>query len=164
MGDVGPCAQSSISVLPSNHVIGNHLIKASLSIKSRHKARSTQAIAPLTRIASAFDPEVVIFGPNLDRLKFSFNHFLTQCRQRSVAFARRRPKTTLALAVLLLLWLFCLPRPLFRKPLSVVLEDRRGELLGARIAEDGQWRFPLSDSIPDKYAKCVVAFEDKRYW
>lgn len=65
---------------------------------------------------------------------------------------------------LLLLWLFCLPRPLFQKPLSVVLEDRRGELLGARIAEDGQWRFPTSDSLPSKYEHCVVAFEDKRFW
>ncbi|MFN0034048.1 MAG: penicillin-binding protein 1C [Saprospiraceae bacterium] len=79
-------------------------------------------------------------------------------------FVKRRPKTTAALALLLLAWLFCLPRPLFQKPLSVVLEDRRGELLGARIAEDGQWRFPTSDSLPTKYERCVVAFEDKRFW
>lgn len=70
----------------------------------------------------------------------------------------------MALTFLVLLWLFCLPRPLFQKPLSVVLEDRRGELLGARIAEDGQWRFPTSDSLPKKYEQCVVAFEDKRFW
>lgn len=97
-------------------------------------------------------------------MKFSVKHILLQSWQRTKAFAKRRPKTTAALALLFLLWLFCLPSPLFRKPLSVVLEDRRGELLGARIAEDGQWRFPLSDSIPDKYVKCVVAFEDKRFW
>lgn len=66
--------------------------------------------------------------------------------------------------MLLLLWLFCLPRPLFQKPLSVVLEDRKGELLGARIAEDGQWRFPTNDSLPIKYQQCVVAFEDERFW
>ena len=47
----------------------------------------------------------------------------------------------------------------------MVLEDRAGELLGARIARDGQWRFPAADSLPSKYADCVVAFEDKRfYW
>lgn len=80
------------------------------------------------------------------------------------AAAQRRPKTAGALALLALLWLFCLPRPLFQKPLSVVLEDRKGELLGARIAEDGQWRFPTSDSLPNKYERCVVAFEDKRFW
>ena len=76
----------------------------------------------------------------------------------------RYPKTFLSGATLLLLWLFCLPRPLFDKPLSFVLEDKHGELLGARIATDGQWRFPAPDSLPEKYTNCVVAFEDKRFW
>lgn len=80
-----------------------------------------------------------------------------------VNFARRRPKTTVAIVLLLIAWLFCLPCPLFDQPLSVVLEDRDGQLLGARIATDGQWRFPESDSIPAKYAACVIAFEDKRF-
>ncbi|MBL7827648.1 MAG: penicillin-binding protein 1C [Saprospiraceae bacterium] len=79
-------------------------------------------------------------------------------------FAKRRPKTTGALCVLFLCWLVCLPRPLFNEPLSVVLEDRNGELLGARIAGDGQWRFPAVDKLPEKYVDCVVAFEDKRFW
>jgi penicillin-binding protein 1C len=34
------------------------------------------------------------------------------------------------------------PRPLFREPVSSVLLARDGSLLGARIAADGQWRFP----------------------
>lgn len=84
--------------------------------------------------------------------------------QKARGFARRRPKTTAAVLLLTVLWLFCLPRPLFQKPLCVVLEDRHGDLLGARIASDGQWRFPEADSLPSKYAKCVVAFEDKRFW
>ncbi|MBX2889287.1 MAG: penicillin-binding protein 1C [Saprospiraceae bacterium] len=83
---------------------------------------------------------------------------------RFVALVRRRPKTSVSCLALFLLWLFCLPRPLFDKPISVILEDRDGELLGARIAADGQWRFPLTDSVPEKYAACVVAFEDKRFW
>lgn len=90
-------------------------------------------------------------------------HFWKGLKTRTIAFARRRPKTTAALVLLFLLWLFCLPRPLFQQPLSVVLEDRDGQLLGARIAKDGQWRFPESDSIPKKYAACVIAFEDKRF-
>ena len=61
-------------------------------------------------------------------------------------------------------WFFCLPRPLFEKPVSKVVEDRHGELLGARIATDGQWRFPAIDRVPPKYADCLVAFEDKRFW
>lgn len=77
---------------------------------------------------------------------------------------RRRPATFLTAAALLLLWLFCLPRPLFRTPYSVVLEDESGELLGARIAADRQWRFPPSDSLPDKYVEALVAYEDRRFW
>ena len=91
--------------------------------------------------------------------------YLVKAGEKAKDLARRRPKLTGALALVLLLWLFCLPRPLFKKPLCTVLEDRRGELLGARISDDGQWRFPAADSLPDKYVTCVVAFEDKRfYW
>lgn len=90
--------------------------------------------------------------------------FLKRVGERLFAFVRRRPKTSALCLSLLLGWLFCLPRPLFDQPVSVVLEDRAGQLLGARIAPDGQWRFPESDSIPEKYAVCVVAFEDKRFW
>jgi penicillin-binding protein 1C len=80
------------------------------------------------------------------------------------AYRQRRPKTFWGTLVLLMAWLFCLPRPLFDAPLSAVLEDRNGDLLGAHIASDGQWRFPMPDSLPDKYIRCVVAFEDKRFW
>jgi penicillin-binding protein 1C len=72
----------------------------------------------------------------------------------------------------LLLWLlafgiwwqfFLLPKQLFEDPLSMVLEDRDGNLLGARIAADGQWRFPATDTVPDKFAKAIVTFEDRRF-
>ncbi len=66
--------------------------------------------------------------------------------------------------LLLLWWWFCLPRPLFRDPTSVVLEDRQGELLGARIAADGQWRFPVLDSLPHRYVQALVEFEDRRFF
>lgn len=63
------------------------------------------------------------------------------------------------------LWyLLALPRPLFRDPVSTVLEDAKGGLLGARIADDGQWRFPLPDSVPYKYEKALLTFEDKRFY
>lgn len=32
--------------------------------------------------------------------------------------------------------------------------------MAARIAADGQWRFPQSDSIPQKFKSCIIAFED----
>lgn len=64
-----------------------------------------------------------------------------------------------------LLWYaFCLPRPLFKDPVAVVIEDRQGQLLGARIAADGQWRFPEMDSVPDKFAQALILFEDKRFY
>ncbi|MGM9739330.1 MAG: penicillin-binding protein 1C, partial [Candidatus Cryptobacteroides sp.] len=61
-----------------------------------------------------------------------------------------------------LIYLFCLPRDLFKgEGWSAVVIDRNGELLGARIAEDGQWRFPPGDSLPEKYVKSVIEFEDR---
>lgn len=58
----------------------------------------------------------------------------------------------------------CLPSPLFITPTSAVLEDRNGELLGALIAQDEQWRFPYNDSISEKFRKAIVTFEDKRFY
>ena len=58
---------------------------------------------------------------------------------------------------------FCLPDPLFRSPVSAVLLDRKGELLGARIAADGQWRFPYNPNIPPRFKAALVQFEDKRF-
>lgn len=80
------------------------------------------------------------------------------------AWFRRHPVKATALVLLFISWLFCLPNPLFDSPLSVVLEDRNGDLLGARIATDGQWRFPAIEKVPEKYAACVVTYEDKRFW
>jgi len=62
------------------------------------------------------------------------------------------------------IWIFFpLSDPLFDKPYSTVLLSRKGELLGARIAQDGQWRFPPSDSLPDKYVRCLIQLEDKYF-
>ena len=57
-----------------------------------------------------------------------------------------------------------LPEPLFAQPRSVALYDSGGELLGARIADDGQWRFAAPGRVPDKLAAAMVAFEDKRFY
>ncbi len=65
----------------------------------------------------------------------------------------------------LMLWVLCLPRDLFRGvPYSTVVVDRQGELLGARIADDGQWRFPPCDSVPEKFAIALLQFEDRRFY
>ncbi len=64
----------------------------------------------------------------------------------------------------LLFWWFRLPSPLFSDPTSTVIESRNGELLGAHIAADGQWRFPQVDAVPEKYKTCVLAFEDRHFY
>lgn len=69
------------------------------------------------------------------------------------------------LAVLLLAYLFCLPRNLFKgTEYSTVVESAEGELLGARIAADGQWRFPPCDTVPERFATALVQFEDRQFW
>lgn len=55
-------------------------------------------------------------------------------------------------------------RPAFNSPVSAVLESNDGTLLSARIASDGQWRFPQSDDVPDKFAKAIITYEDKRFF
>lgn len=71
----------------------------------------------------------------------------------------------MAAGILLLLWLFCLPRDLFENTAySTVVTDRSGQLLGARIADDGQWRFPPADSLPQKFVTALVEFEDRTFY
>ncbi|MEP4534040.1 MAG: penicillin-binding protein 1C [Cyclobacteriaceae bacterium] len=47
---------------------------------------------------------------------------------------------------------------------STVLNDRDGNLLSASIAADGQWRFPLADSVPQKLETCMLMFEDEYFY
>ena len=69
-----------------------------------------------------------------------------------------------------LFWIFlvwyadCLPRPLFSDSTSTVLVDRDGNLLGAHISLDEQWRFQPVDSVPKKFETCIIAFEDRNFY
>ena len=72
-------------------------------------------------------------------------------------------RTGLLLAGLFLLFL-CIPVPKFDDPYSTVLTAADGELLGARIADDGQWRFPATNNYSDKYTACVLEYEDQQYF
>ena len=68
------------------------------------------------------------------------------------------------LAFLVTEYIFCLPRHLFHVPYSTVVTDRNEELLGARIASDGQWRFPPRNTTPEKIKECLITFEDKHFY
>lgn len=47
---------------------------------------------------------------------------------------------------------------------ATILESRTGDLMGAQIAPDGQWRFPASDSVPKNYVECLRLFEDEYFF
>jgi penicillin-binding protein 1C len=65
---------------------------------------------------------------------------------------------------LLVFFILLLPDPLFSPTYSTVIFAKGGELLGASIAADGQWRFPPGGAISSKFARALVAFEDKRFY
>ncbi len=71
---------------------------------------------------------------------------------------------SIVLVILLIAYYFCLPKTLFKVPTSTVIESREGILLGAKIADDGQWRFPQLDSVPEKFKVCIVQFEDEYFY
>ncbi|WP_394974873.1 penicillin-binding protein 1C [uncultured Croceitalea sp.] len=67
-------------------------------------------------------------------------------------------------AVVFVVWLFCLPKKLFTAPTSTVVTSSDNVLLGARIADDGQWRFPKMDSVPERFKQSVLLFEDEYFY
>ena len=84
--------------------------------------------------------------------------------QRFLNYIKRNPKKSALVFILLVVYYFSLPRTLFEEPYSTVIESSDGELLAAKIARDGQWRFPAKDSIPDKFKKCIVYYEDEHFY
>ncbi|MDR2065050.1 MAG: penicillin-binding protein 1C [Prevotellaceae bacterium] len=69
------------------------------------------------------------------------------------------------IAFLLLFWFyFCIPETLFDRVYSTTVSDENGKLLGAKVAADGQWRFPEIDSLPKKYEIALIEFEDRRFY
>jgi len=66
--------------------------------------------------------------------------------------------------------LFCLafffgpPRPHFSGGLSTALYDRGGGLLGATVSAEGLWKFPAGSTIPPKFKRALIVFEDRRFY
>lgn len=87
------------------------------------------------------------------------NEYLNRCLS---FFATHKTKTAFAFILLLIYWAW-LPSHLFNDPYSTLLLDSNKELLSAKIATDGQWRFPMADSVPYKFRKCIVLFEDEYF-
>lgn len=70
----------------------------------------------------------------------------------------------LILLLAFFIYWFSLPARLFPDNYSTVLLDRKGALLGARTATDGQWRFPKDTAISPKFSRCLIAFEDRYFY
>jgi len=86
-------------------------------------------------------------------------------RERILPFLKtRKGKISIVLLILFIWYGFSLPSRLFLDPSSTVLEDVQGSLLGARIAADGQWRFPADEKVPDKFAKALILYEDRHFY
>jgi penicillin-binding protein 1C len=88
------------------------------------------------------------------------------------ASVQRRTLAKLSVGVIILLALiagfiwwysYSLPQPLFSKTHAQVLLDRQGRLLSAHIADDGQWRFPAIENVPNKFSTALIQFEDRRF-
>lgn len=90
--------------------------------------------------------------------------------KKGIHFARLRWKrsknrfVSFGIPVFFIWYLNCLPVQLFTDSTSTVLLDRKGNLLGAKIADDGQWRFPESQTVPGKFAVCLVEYEDRNFY
>ncbi|MES2763100.1 MAG: penicillin-binding protein 1C [Bacteroidota bacterium] len=82
------------------------------------------------------------------------------------SFKQHKKKSiALILCFGLFVWfLLCLPKSLFQDSYSVILKDSEGNLLSAKIAKDGQWRFPESDEVNLKFESCILAFEDEYFY
>jgi len=79
-------------------------------------------------------------------------------------YAKKHPKRLIFLLFFLIAYYFCLPKNLFEKSTATVVESSNGKLLGAIIADDGQWRFPEVDSVPYKFKTCLLQFEDEYFY
>jgi len=83
---------------------------------------------------------------------------------RIKSYIKKHKKKCILLLILLVWYYFSLPKQLFNEPTSTIIESSNGKLLGAKIATDGQWRFPKLDSLPNKFEKSIVQFEDAYFY
>ena len=84
--------------------------------------------------------------------------------KKIISYIKRNKIKSAVVFLLLIAYYFCLPKHLFTDPTATVIESKDGELLGAYIAKDGQWRFPHNDSIPKKFKECLIIFEDEYFY
>ncbi|MGB5817977.1 MAG: penicillin-binding protein 1C [Saonia sp.] len=97
-------------------------------------------------------------------IQIRFADLLLPRRWDVISFLKKHPKKLFVFSILIVAYYFCLPQELFEVPTATVVEDKDGTLLGAKIAQDGQWRFPQIDSVPHKFKTCLLQFEDAYFY
>ncbi|TCK68007.1 penicillin-binding protein 1C [Winogradskyella wandonensis] len=81
-----------------------------------------------------------------------------------INYIKRNKIKSAIICIALIAYYFCLPKQLFKDPTATVITSESNQLLGALIADDGQWRFPETDSIPEKFKTCILQFEDDYFY
>lgn len=71
-----------------------------------------------------------------------------------------------AAVILLLISMYSInfPNQPFKVPYSTVLYDSSDQLLQARVASDGQWRFMHESDVPEMFEKTILIFEDRYFY
>ena len=82
----------------------------------------------------------------------------------SIFLKRFRWKYLLWVGLVAFAVFLCFPPSLFSVPYATVITDAEGELLGAQIAADAQWRFPGAEVVPAKFEKALLHFEDRHFY
>lgn len=98
----------------------------------------------------------VVKASGLKYLNHKYSHWVKHHPRKSVVLI-------LTLIAGIAFWR-CLPVSLFEDPYSSILLSKKNELLGARIATDGQWRFPHVATVATKFKKALIQYEDKRFY
>lgn len=83
---------------------------------------------------------------------------------RKIFHRERILRVLFILPFIALLGILFLPLPSFTSPSGTLMYSREGRLLGARIASDGQWRFPMQGRVPQKFSDCILNFEDAWFY
>ena len=81
-----------------------------------------------------------------------------------MGFRRRKSLFFLLTAVVILLLFLAIPLPRFPDDYATLVLSENGNMLGARVSRDEQWRFEPIDSIPDNFRQALIAFEDRFFY
>jgi len=117
-----------------------------------------------------FFSAIVVFENLVIKKKYTFVNAVLTFKNVFLKSANYHIEKKLALLglinfiAIIVLFTISVPRKLFTDPVSTIVEDFDSYLLGAHIADDGQWRFPPMENVPDKFREAIISFEDKRYF